>query len=80
VFPLVLLRGGGFMAVIIDESVLSSLSEATEMLAYQLMMKEEEESSLTGEQQRQVRKELDGLLDNENESRRLDNFSEEELW
>ncbi len=68
------------MAVIVDESVLSSLSEATEMLAYQLMMKEEEESALTGEQQRQVRKELDGLLDNENESRRLDNFAEEELW
>lgn len=68
------------MAVIVDESLLSSLSETTEMLAYQLMMKEEEESALTGEQQRQVRKELNSLLDNENESRRLDNFSEEELW
>lgn len=68
------------MAVIVDESVLSSLSEATEMLAFQLMMKEEEESAMTGEQQRQVRKELDGLLDNKNESRRFDNFSEEELW
>ena len=33
------------MAVIVDESVLSSLSEATEMLAYQLMMKEEEDNS-----------------------------------
>ncbi len=68
------------MTVIVDESLLSSLSETTEMLAYQLMMKEEEESALTGEQQRQVRKELNSLLDNENESRRLDNFSEEELW
>jgi len=70
------------MAVIVDDSVIASLSNATEMLAFQLMKKEEEEENrMTGEQQRQIRSELNGMLDNRNEMRRLDDtIVEEELW
>ena len=66
--------------VMVDDSVLESLSAVNEMLAMQLMMREEQDSLMNGEQQRKIRAELDPLLDNGNEARAAEETSFEDLW